>query len=142
MISPMPSPSHETLAHSSPGIGAPHSGVRLFGREEALDMIGGDEELLHDVVTIALEELSRQLAALRDALAAGDAPTARRHAHTMKGTVATLGAGAVREKALEVEHAARDSDLPSARVGLEALEPLVGRLLEELRRYQAGAHPA
>ena len=60
----------------------------------------------------------------------------------MKGTVATLGAGAVREKALEVEHAARDSDLPSARVGLEALEPLVGRLLEELRRYQAGANPA
>jgi HPt (histidine-containing phosphotransfer) domain-containing protein len=104
----------------------------LFGREEALNMIGGDESLLNDVTDLARAEIPKQLAALRSSLDAGDAPTAYRHAHTLKGTVATLGAERVRDAAFVVEQAARHTDLDKARTATDALEPLVNRLVTEL----------
>ncbi len=109
-------------------------GTPLFGRQEALAMIGGDEELLLDVVAVAREELPKQLIALRTALAASDAVTARRHAHTMKGTVATLCAAPVRDRAFTIEHAAKEGNLDRAREELDPLAQLVERLLDELHR--------
>lgn len=106
----------------------------LFGRQEALAMIGGDEDLLLDVVAVAREELPKQLIALRTALAASDAVTARRHAHTMKGTVATLCAAPVRDRAFTIEHAAKEGNLDRAREELDPLAQLVERLLDELHR--------
>lgn len=107
----------------------------LFGHDEALHMLGGDEDLLADVAAIARTHLPEQLDSLRAALDASDEPTARRHAHTMKGTVATLGAGEVREQAMLVEHAARDGDLPAARAAFGNLENLTRRLVQELGAY-------
>jgi hypothetical protein len=52
--------------------------ARLFRHAEALDMLGGDEQLMHEVVVIAMAELVRQRDALREALISSDAPTARR----------------------------------------------------------------
>ncbi len=104
----------------------------LFGRQDALAMIGGDEDLLDEVIAVAREEIPRQLVALRTALAANDAVSARRHAHTIKGTVATLCANQVRDQAFTIEHAAKEGDLTVAATGLEPLERLVDRLLAEL----------
>ena len=111
----------------------------LFGREEALNMIGGDEDLLNDVADLARGEIPKQLAELRASLDAGDAPTAHRHAHTLKGTVATLGAERVRDAAFVVEQAARHADLDKARTGTDALEPLVDRLVAELAAHLKAA---
>lgn len=107
----------------------------LFGRIEALRMIGDDEELLAEVAALARTEIVRQLDALKSALAAGDASAARREAHTIKGTVATLGAQAVRDVAMAAEHAARDSDLAGAKDHTIRLEFLTTRLVEELTAY-------
>ncbi|MFO1318204.1 MAG: Hpt domain-containing protein [Burkholderiales bacterium] len=107
----------------------------LFGRDEALNMLGGDEGLLADVVNIAREELPRQIASFKTALDAEDAPTARRHAHTLKGTVATLGASQVKDSAFEAECAARDGSLASARQIYLTLDELVRRLVSELDAY-------
>ncbi|MEI7969491.1 MAG: Hpt domain-containing protein [Betaproteobacteria bacterium] len=113
----------------------------LFGLEEALSMLGGDRELLDEVIVVAKEEMLRQLNALSHSLDTGDAATSRRHAHTLKGTVATLGANGVRDVALEIEHSARDGDLAKSRERLPALSGLVHELLGELRDYQAGRWP-
>lgn len=109
----------------------------LFGRDEALNMLGGDEGLLGDVVNIAREELPRQVSALKSALESEDAATARRHAHTLKGTVATLGAVQVKDSAFEAECAARDGNLIAARQTYPVLEDLVRRLVTELDTYAA-----
>lgn len=109
--------------------------VPLFGREEALNMIGGDESLLNDVADLARTEIAKQMAALRNSLATGDAPSAHRQAHTLKGTVATLGAERVKDAAYVVEQAARHGDLDAARAGAAVLAPLADRLIAEL-----GAH--
>jgi HPt (histidine-containing phosphotransfer) domain-containing protein len=107
----------------------------LFGRTEALRMIGDDEDLLAEVAALAMTEIVRQLGALKAALAAGDASAARREAHTIKGTVATLGAEAVRDAAMAAEHAARDGDLAGAQVHSARLETLSHRLVAELSAY-------
>jgi HPt (histidine-containing phosphotransfer) domain-containing protein len=116
--------------------------VPLFGRVEALRMIGDDEELLGEVAALAQTEIARQLAALKVALAAGDAPGASREAHTIKGTVATLGAQEVRDMAMVAEHAARDGDLDAARATMDHLESLCTRLIAELADYLAGSRTA
>lgn len=109
----------------------------LFGRTEALRMIGDDEDLLAEVAALAQVELTRQMCALKAALAASDAASARREAHTIKGTVATLGANAVRDAAMAAEHAARDGDLAGAATHAARLETLCARLGNELADYLA-----
>ncbi len=98
-------------------------------------MIGDDEDLLAEVAALARTEILRQVIALKSALAAGDAPAARREAHTIKGTVATLGAQAVRDVAMAAEHAARDNDLAGAKAHATELESLATRLVSELTDY-------
>lgn len=107
----------------------------LFGRTEALRMIGDDEDLLAEVAALAQTEIVRQLGALNAALAAADAAAARREAHTIKGTVATLGANAVRDVAMAAEHAARDGDLAGAKDHAIRLKSLTTRLVGELTAY-------
>jgi HPt (histidine-containing phosphotransfer) domain-containing protein len=114
--------------------------ARLFRHAEALDMLGGDEQLMHEVVVIAMAELVRQRDALREALISSDAPTARRHAHTLKGTVATLAATAVRDQALLVERACSVGDVEAGRAQFPALAALVSRLLVELGEFRDRAH--
>ena len=114
----------------------------LFGRSEALRMIGDDEDLLAEVAALAQVELTRQLGALEAALAASDAASARREAHTIKGTVATLGANAVRDAAMAAEHAARDGDLASAASRAAHLKILCARLIDELAAYLASSRTA
>jgi HPt (histidine-containing phosphotransfer) domain-containing protein len=70
-----------------------------------------------------------RVSALHDALAAGDAPLARREAHTLKGASANVGAQALREAA----HAA---ELACAAEALGEAVPLAGRVDAELERLQ------
>jgi len=114
----------------------------LFGRAEALHMIGDDEDLLTEVAALAQTEIARQVAALKAALATADAALARREAHTLKGTVATLGAHAVRDAAMAAEHAAHDGDLASAKSHAAHLETLCARLIDELSAYRAAPRAA
>jgi HPt (histidine-containing phosphotransfer) domain-containing protein len=107
----------------------------LFGHAEALRMIGDDEDLLAEVAALARTEIVRQLEALKSSLATGDAAAARREAHTINGTVATLGANAVRDVAMAAEHAARDGDLAGAKDHATRLEALITRLVAELTAY-------
>jgi HPt (histidine-containing phosphotransfer) domain-containing protein len=124
---------------AAPGTTIDDTSAPLFGREEALNMIGGDEDLLNEVADLARGEIPKQLAALHAALDAGDAPTAHRHAHTLKGTVATLGAERVRDAAFVAEQAARHADLDSARAATVALDTLVTRLVAELTAHLKAA---
>ena len=105
-------------------------------------MIGDDEDLLAEVAALARTEIARQLGSLNAALAAGDAAVARREAHTIKGTVATLGANAVRDAAMAAEHAARDGDLAGAKEYAIRLESLTSRLVAELTAYLEAPRPA
>lgn len=76
----------------------------------ATENFGGDAGLYAQVAEIFLEDSLTQAHSLETALAAADFKTARRIAHTVKGTAAALGAEQLRVKALALEKACDAGD--------------------------------
>ncbi len=99
-------------------------------REAVLDRVGGNAELLGQLVGIFRDDCARLAVELRDALAAGAAAKLCRPAHTVKGMVAFFGATAAVESAIRLEALGAAGDLTDA--GNE-----VHTLLREVERLQA-----
>jgi HPt (histidine-containing phosphotransfer) domain-containing protein len=83
-----------------------------------LDMTGGDMEFVDDLVDTYLADGVGQVAALRDAAAAGAIEDLVRPAHTLKSSSLNVGALALGEICRDLEAAARDGavDDPTGRV--------------------------
>ena len=73
-----------------------------------------DEDLARVVTESFLDDIPRQIEALRGYLDAWDAPGAERQAHTIKGASANVGGEALRALAFEMEKAGKAGDLGSA----------------------------
>ena len=91
----------ETIERAVGGPAAPETPAEAPAAEsetmdwnEVLKAARGDRKLLGTIVAAALDELPRLLAAIREAIAAGDATGLRLSAHTLKGSVQYFGAAA------------------------------------------------
>lgn len=93
-----------------------------FDRAGALDRLGGDAELLASMIEIFLAETPKDLTRLQDAATAGLASAAARHAHSIKGAAANIGAEAVRALAATLEKDAREERLAGLLAALPELE--------------------
>ena len=80
----------------------------------ALDSVGGDADLLREVVDAFLAEAPRQLLAAENAIRDGDHVTLRRAAHTLKGNARYFGAQEVFDLASELEGLAEKQQLAGA----------------------------
>lgn len=78
-----------------------------------LDDMGGDKEVVKELIQSFLEEGPKLLAEGRAAHAAGNAPEVQRAYHTLKSTAATFGATRVSTLAKDIEQAARGGALPT-----------------------------
>jgi HPt (histidine-containing phosphotransfer) domain-containing protein len=78
---------------------------------ELLETVGGDRDFLAELVETYRADCPRLLAELRAGVAAGDAQGARRAAHTLKSTSASLGALGLAAQCREIEAAAAAGDL-------------------------------
>lgn len=112
----------------------PHEST-LYDWNRALEMIGGEEELLLSVLGMFLEELPGYMATLRNDLANQDAVAAGRTAHTLKGLLATFCADTAAAAALAVEHQARQG-LPSP-LTMDTLEACIAELKPALEQRLA-----
>jgi len=110
----------------------------VFDREQAMATTGGDQELLVEIVGLFLEDCPEMVAEIGRALAAGDADAARRAAHTLKGSVAVLGAQALAAAAREVEDLVRAGDLDGARSAYAHVELEAERLIPFLEGLLGG----
>ncbi|MGH9280787.1 MAG: Hpt domain-containing protein [Acidimicrobiales bacterium] len=100
-----PSTSTPASASAEPG-GPPANGAGGVIDHEVLDeLTGGDTELAAGILVDYVESSSADLAALRDALAAGNQDDVRRHAHRLKGAARTVGAAHVGALASRLEAA-------------------------------------
>jgi two-component system, sensor histidine kinase and response regulator len=95
-----------------------------------LHRVGGDRELLRELVALFLESYPRQLTELREAATRGDGAAVERGAHAMKGSVGNFSAQAAFQLALRLEEMGRSGDLTGAAA-------LVGNLEEELERLRS-----
>ncbi|MGA2696784.1 MAG: response regulator, partial [Terriglobales bacterium] len=82
-----------------------------WNRAEAIERLGGDEDLFQELCQIFLEESPRLLRELKDALAAGNAEDAMRAAHSLKGETGYLSAPEAMSAARELEELARSNSL-------------------------------
>jgi len=98
--------------------------------DRALELIGGDEELLLSVLAMFLDELPGYMQSLREELAGGDYPSAYRTAHTLKGLLSTFCAGEAAAAALAVEQQARDG--PPQPASIDELNRLIADLTPRL----------
>jgi two-component system, sensor histidine kinase and response regulator len=89
---------------------------------KALERLGGDEQLLREVVAIFLEDLPKHVASLRQAVAQGDAEVLAKTAHSLKGELGYLGISELSQKAHELEEMGRKRDLEDSAEAFAAFE--------------------
>jgi len=109
--------------------------------EGALATVGGDRELLQTVVETMLEEAPGLLEAIRKAVAAGDAPTVQRAAHTLKGSARYFKAAGVFARARHLEEMAKKGELREVEAVVADLEQAMDRFLRILEAYASTGEP-
>ena len=112
--------------------------LAVFNRNLALDRVGGDEELLREVAQLFLQEYPSLMGQLEEAVARDDAGRVMETAHTMKGSLATLGAEAGTHIALQLETMGRHRSLTGSRETCRALVAQLNELESELQKVATG----
>jgi two-component system sensor histidine kinase/response regulator len=123
---PRPAPAKDQVAAPADVTpGAP------FDSAVALNYVGGDRELLDELLTIFTQDAPTRLEAIRRALAAnGDATELVREAHTLKGSLKVIGAMPAARLAQDLEEMARSGQRDDAGKTAAALEREMDRLLQ------------
>ena len=106
--------------------------AEVFNRQDFLQRVDGDEELLGVLLEIFLEHTPQQLQEIRQALETGDAVQLEGQAHSLKGAAASISAETLTAAALELELAGKNRELERARALSEDLAQEFERLKEVL----------
>ena len=110
----------------------PSAGAAPWNPDQTLERLGGDEELLHEVMEIFLEEVPKHLVGLREAITQQDAETAERIAHSLQGELGYLGIAELSHGARELEEKSRTSDFQGALALLPPFEASMAELLNSI----------
>jgi len=95
-----------------------------------LDRLGGDTDLVRELVALYIVEYPKQLADLQSAVASRDLKRVQQAAHKIKGTVRNFAAAPAESSAQALEEAKEFGDGA-------AISEMTTRLSGELRRLQA-----
>jgi CheY-like chemotaxis protein/HPt (histidine-containing phosphotransfer) domain-containing protein len=114
---------------------APEAG---FDFTAALHYVGGDRELLDELLGIFVEDAPVRMEAIRRAIAGGEAPELTREAHTIKGSLKVIGATTAAGLAQGLEALARDGNMSEAGKLSAALEREMDRLMQSLLASKRG----
>jgi two-component system sensor histidine kinase/response regulator len=105
-----------------PAAPAPPDHRLAFDRAAALDILGGDETLLAEVLGLFLDDAPRLLREVRGAVEASDAATLNRLAHTIAGVSGNFAAPALVASARRLEAMSKAGDLTGAADAEAAME--------------------
>jgi two-component system sensor histidine kinase/response regulator len=100
-----------------------------------LDRCGGDLELGRELIQVFLDEYPPFLAAIREAVARGDAALVNGSAHKLKGSAGTFGAARVVATALRLEEMGEADQLEDAAEVCAELETALSELRDSLVRW-------
>jgi HPt (histidine-containing phosphotransfer) domain-containing protein len=89
-------------------------GKVLWNKTEALERLGGDEDLLRELCEMFLAESPKLLQKLREAIAEADSQEVMRAAHSLKGELGYLGAEGAVQAARELEDMGHENNLSRA----------------------------
>ena len=114
---------------------APEAG---FDFSAALHYVGGDRELLDELLGIFVEDAPIRMKALRHAIGSADASELTREAHTLKGALKVIGATTAAGLAQGLEALGRDGNMSEADKLTVALEREMDRLMQSLMASKRG----
>ena len=135
-ISPGLSPRGKNVpVPSSVNAGPAGSASARIDWQQALEALDGDRKLLAELVDIFREECPKLRAEIAAGLEAGDAPSVRRAAHTLKGSLLHLHAAAEIAIALELETEAKKGHLQTAAELWPRLQTALDGLAPELDSF-------
>jgi CheY-like chemotaxis protein/signal transduction histidine kinase len=118
---------------STKGPEATRARATIWNVSQALEKLGGDEQLLYEMVDIFISETPKQMKALRLALAQQDADTVKNTAHNLKGELGYMGAPDLSERARALEELGRKHDLEQAAQTFAVFDPEIATLLACMR---------
>ena len=117
---PAPPPPSEPTSISGP----------VFERQKVLFNLGGDEELLEQLIGMFIEDEPRLFADIEAAVVEGDAEALHNAAHALKGAVSNFCAGRAQTGAAQLERIGREKRMADAPQALEALRAELAALRE------------
>jgi two-component system, sensor histidine kinase and response regulator len=88
--------------------------ISVVDLNEALEVVGGDVDILREAVDLTLQEVPEQIDGLHHALEANDAKQIEAKAHRLKGIMSNLGAMHARECGQELETLAEKGQTQNA----------------------------
>jgi len=97
---------------------------------------GDNDEFLREIIGIFLEDTPQRIAELDKSLAAADAPTFTRAAHSIKGSSSNLGALRLRQIAEKIEHGSRKDGLGSVAADVALLKTEFAAAAADLNKFQ------
>ena len=114
-------------------VGSPSSRITdhpslIFDRAGMMVRLMDDDDLARKIAEGFLEDIPRQIAALKGYLETGDVSGAERQAHTIRGASANVGGEALMAVAFEMEMAGKSGDLNAVKASMAELEAQFDRL--------------
>jgi HPt (histidine-containing phosphotransfer) domain-containing protein len=102
----------------------------ILDTDDLADRIGGDQEIVVEILGVFRESCDDSMDEIRQALDAGDPERIERSAHALKGALGNISARAGHRAALKVEKLGESGDVEGARQAFAELE----RRIEELEQ--------
>ena len=109
---------------------------------QAYETVGGDQDLLVELIEIFFEEHPKLIAGIRESIDSNALVDLRRFAHTMKGCLRYFGETQAGHLSFELEAMARDNKAGQAEEVFTELKSKLEWLLPELRDFVASQPPA
>jgi HPt (histidine-containing phosphotransfer) domain-containing protein len=110
-----------------------------LNRADMMERLGGDEELMSEVIRLFIQDCPNRLAAIKTALDQRSAEGIRKAAHALKGAVGNLSAPALFEATAMLERIGADGRLDAAEAGWRRVVTEVSLLMSTLREFEATA---
>ena len=95
---------------------------QVFDLPEALEHVGGNMDLLREIVQIFSGDYPEQIGQIRKGIASGDDKTVEHAAHSLKGSVSNFAAKRAYDAAYHLEVLGREGKLGEAVEALRELE--------------------
>ena len=109
-------------------VGHEHTIVPPFDEDALLARLGGDIDLVRDIIAIFFKDTPDRLTQIEHAIAQNNAATLEYTAHALKGSVANFGADRAVEAVLELESMGRTGALDKAPEAFEILKQTLTEL--------------
>lgn len=117
----------------------------VFNYENARHQVGGDDELLGELIELHMEGISGLVTQLGDSLNGEDYQAVRAKAHTLKGSMGVLCAQRAYEAALSLEQQASAANTAECESGFQDLKDELDELRKQLSlvmdQQQPSTHP-